>query len=588
MCGIFLYCGDVCNVDTLRELFMRTKHRGPDNTQFVVFQVDDTTMVAMGFHRLAINGMHKGAQQPFTDSGCVTICNGEIWNHKQLGTDAQANLVSGSDCEVLPQLYRHIERTSPRYHPHHPFEEMLRAVDGVFGMALYDRHSQHIHVGRDRIGIRSLYYAKTERTPVTTDSSSPGRTSHNLWVASELKSLPPSCQDIRPFPPGCWMSWPVCPQSPSSDTTSGPCPYWSLADMRRMSMPAHRDKYAVALNENARPQESPGYTVCATDIERVLVAAVEKRLMSDRPVGCVLSGGLDSTVVTAIACRLMKRRQSDAPKVRTYTIGLEGAEDLKWARRAAAALGTDHREFVVSEAEFLEAIPEVIRQIESYDVTTVRASVGNWLLAKYIAASGEDTVLLCGDVADELFGGYRGYGLCTNPKAFDEANMRMLADVHRFDVLRCEKSFAGHGLEARVPFADLDVVELTMSLPAEYKMWGTGGQIEKDLLRRAFVDYLPRELLWRRKEAFSDGVSAADNSWFTIIRDALSDDTPSSSTRIQTSHLQPYDTESRVYRQTFDRHYASPNVVPYYWKHPFTTEQDPSARCLTNYKTDTC
>jgi asparagine synthase (glutamine-hydrolysing) len=615
MCGIFLYCGDICDVNTLHELFMQTKHRGPDDTQFVVYRTDDsTTMIAMGFHRLAINGASAAARQPFLEKGCVAMCNGEIWNHQELEQQAGTHLQSGSDCEVIPHVYRHIQQRAPRYHNQHPFEEMLCDIDGVFGITLYDRLTKHIHIGRDRIGIRSLYYATTPRkcTTCTTVSAhapatatataavevSPSARTHNLWVASELKSIPSSCEHIRPFPPGCWFSWPVCSEHTcpgEADETVKPQPYWSIGSMRSASLHAHSNI----------PE---GYELAAKALERTLFAAVEKRFMSDRPVGCVLSGGLDSTIVTAIACKLHRAQRSSASqnhhsgRIRTYTIGLEGAEDLKWARKAAQALGTDHREFVVSEAEFLEAIPEVIRQIESFDVTTVRASVGNWLLAKHIKAVGEDTVLLCGDVADELFGGYRGFGLCTDSEAFDDANVRMLTDIHRFDVLRCEKSFAGHGLEARVPFADLAFVELAMSLPPEFKMWGESAglveqttRIEKDLLRRAFQEHLPADLVWRRKEAFSDGVSPADRSWFSIIQESVQRSATTTTSAdgdapvapvAPVAGAQPYDAESREYRKLFGLHYSCPHVIPYYWKHPFTDEQDPSARCLSNYDTN--
>jgi len=209
--------------------------------------------------------------------------------------------------------------------------------------------------------------------------------------------------------------------------------------------------------------------------------------MSDRPIGCILSGGLDSTTVTAIAVKLQKEMNPNAPPMRTYTVGLEGGEDFKWARKAADHFGTEHHEFVLSEQDFLNAIPEVIKQIDSYDVTTVRASTGNWLVAKKIAELNKDIVLFCGDVADELLGGYRGFGLTEDPAAFDVENVKMMQNLHRFDVLRAEKSFAGHGLEGRVPFADKDFMKLVMSCPPEYKMWGGNtGRIEKDCLRRAF------------------------------------------------------------------------------------------------------
>lgn len=497
---------------------------------------------------------------------------------------------------MVPHYYRYANQTSPRYHHEDPFEELCKVLDGVFGIVLYDRLNQRVNIGRDRIGIRSLYYAL--EPDIEHASSNPSRSSSsssrfNLWVASELKSLPTTFTNVRPFPPGHTAQFDTVTRDV---TTWNLTPYWSVRSGRAPQR-FHTPTYpltATHLNQDTQWHD------CVKQLREVLVNAVKKRFMSDRPIGCVLSGGLDSTVVTAIACQLYKQYQdqsrnssstSSYPPLRTYTIGLQGAEDFQWARLAADHFGTDHHEFVLTEQEFLDAIPEVIAQIESYDVTTVRASVGNWLLAKRIAETGKDTVLFCGDVADELLGGYRGFGLTKDTTAFEDANIRMLENIHRFDVLRCEKSFAGHGLEARVPFADKDVVSLTMDLPPEYKMWGEAcpSRMEKDILRQAFAKDLPEALVWRRKEAFSDGVSKTTRSWYQIIQDHLAKQEQqlggeewcqSSST---TTHAAPYDIESAYYRSVFEGMYGSVGCIPYLWKQPFSREKDPSARCLGNY-----
>ena len=602
MCGIFLYCGAPRPLDHIRTLFDRTQHRGPDNTQCIVVYPSTDTMLVFGFHRLAINGMHRAANQPFTTNNTFTLCNGEIWNHRALHTDARTECTSGSDCEVVPHYYRYANQTSPRYHHEDPFEELCKVLDGVFGIVLYDRLNQRVNIGRDRIGIRSLYYAL--EPDIEHASSNPSRSSSsssrfNLWVASELKSLPTTFTNVRPFPPGHTAQFDTVTRDV---TTWNMTPYWSVRSGRAPQR-FHTPTYpltATHLNQDTQWHD------CVGQLRRVLVNAVKKRFMSDRPIGCVLSGGLDSTVVTAIACQLYKQYQAQSrnssstssyPPLRTYTIGLEGAEDFKWARLAADHFGTDHHEFVLTEQEFLDAIPEVIAQIESYDVTTVRASVGNWLLAKRIAETGKDTVLFCGDVADELLGGYRGFGLTKDTTAFEDANIRMLENIHRFDVLRCEKSFAGHGLEARVPFADKDVVSLTMDLPPEYKMWGEAcpSRMEKDILRQAFAKDLPEALVWRRKEAFSDGVSKTTRSWYQIIQDHLAKQAQQSGEDSEgsgeewcqssstTTHAAPYDMESAYYRSVFEGMYGSVGCIPYLWKQPFSREKDPSARCLGNY-----
>ena len=233
----------------------------------------------------------------------------------------------------------------------------------------------------------------------------------------------------------------------------------------------------------------------------------------------------------------------------------------------------------------------MVAQIESYDVTTVRASTGNWLVAQKIAALGKDTVLLCGDVADELLGGYRGFGLTDDPSAFQAELVRMLTDIHRFDVLRCEKSFAGHGLEGRVPFGDRDLLELVLGAPPEWLMWGGGGaregRVEKEVVRRAFAGYLPHDVLWRRKEAFSDGVSATTRSWYAVIQEALA--ARGEAAVVDRAHAPPYDVESSYYRRLFEERCGGAHaaVIPRFWKQPFTDVVDPSARCLANYDTTT-
>ena len=565
MCGIFLYCGQPRDVQELRECFMRTQHRGPDNTQFMVFYIDNV-MLAFGFHRLSINGLNPKAHQPLFLDHTITVCNGEIWNSTEMHRSCDKTNDSGSDCECLPLFYRDIIENTTKKHEE-PFETLCNVINGVFGLVLFDRLNNHIYVARDRVGIRSLYYAIEKQGDNARE---------NLFVASEMKSIPTTFSNVHAFPPGHWGCFPIHANT-SPQHAFETRPYWTLRASRRLAY----------LQPDCSPENVPqqiDYIDCCDKLQIALIHAVERRFMSDRSIGCVLSGGLDSTVITAIACMLHKQKHPDAPPLRSYTIGMEGAEDFKWAKQAADYLGTEHHEFVVSEEEFLDAIPDVIAQIESYDVTTVRASTGNWLLAKHIAALGKDTVLFCGDVADELLGGYRGFGLTTDADAFDDENVKMLENIHRFDVLRCEKSFAGRGVVGRVPCADYDVVDLLMSIPPEFKMWDGEHRIEKDLLRRAFQDYLPDALIWRRKEAFSDGVSQKTKSWYEVIQDHLSKQNITKT--LERGHASPYDMESSYYREIFEGLYTSVESIPYLWKQPFSSVADPSARCLGNYESE--
>jgi asparagine synthase (glutamine-hydrolysing) len=318
--------------------------------------------------------------------------------------------------------------------------------------------------------------------------------------------------------------------------------------------------------------------------------AVVKRLMSDRKVGALLSGGLDSSSVVAIMCRHMP-----AKDLNTYSIGLKGSTDLAWAQKVADYLGTNHHEICLTEEQFLNAINDTIYQIESYDTTSVRASVPNYLVSKYIFENTEDCVIYCGDMSDEIFGSYRGFMKAQSEDEFKRENERMVRDVCYFDLLRSDKSISGAGLEARVPFADKKFLQYVMSIPPKYKMF-SDERIEKYIFRKAFDGLLPDDILWRRKEAFSDGVSGHERSWFQIIREHIDKNVKNEEynkyneiTEYTSIHNSPYDKESYYYRNIFE--FFFPNcekAIPYFWRHPFCEEKDPSARLLTCYKnTDT-
>jgi asparagine synthase (glutamine-hydrolysing) len=521
MCGIFFFYGHVTDHSYLEKYASTLQHRGPDNTTTLV--VDKAFM---SFHRLAINGLDLSSDQPMEKDGVFLLCNGEIFNYKELALQFNLDLQTGSDCEVVLELYLLLADVG----------EVCKQLDGDFAFVLFDTRRQQICIGRDPVGIRSLYIASDTRDGV--------------YIASEMKAIPGSSFPVQ-FPPGH-----VC-----------------VIDCATIKINMVRFSSSYTQVDRTKKEEELLPLVRAT-LER----AVHKRMLSDRPIGCVLSGGLDSTVVASIVTRL-------TPGVlNTYTIGMEGAPDLMWARKASEFLGTNHIEFIVSEKEFLDHIPATIQQIESFDVTTVRASTGNNLLAQKIAQATQDKVIFCGDVSDELFGSYKGFQFAMNEKEFLHENIRMMNNIHFFDVLRAEKSIAGAGLEARVPFADCEFVELIMSLPSHLKMFDNV-RIEKFLLRKAFTGCLPPDLLWRRKEAFSDGISSEERSWYTVIRehvDALYSDEEYRVRRKKFTHMTPYDKESLWYREIFERSYPGQAlVIPYFWKHPFTREKDPSARLLS-------
>lgn len=472
-----------------------------------------------GFHRLSIIGDEEG-EQPIIHNNIVLICNGEIYNYEKLTSKYEFVMNGTSDCEVIIHMYEKfgIERT-------------LKELDGVFAFILYDPEVG-VFAARDPIGIRPLYFA---------------RDNDRIAFGSEMKSVQ-FCNIISQFPPGHW--WYL---------TSGFTSFYSLG------IPIVFDtKKAITAN-----------------IKMLLTDAVEKRLMTDRPIAALLSGGLDSSLIAALVQKL-----SDKP-INTYAIGLEGSPDLKYAKIVANHIGSNHKNLIVAEDTFLNLIPETIHRIESFDVTTVRASVGNLAVSRWISKNSDDKVIFVGDVSDEIFGGYRGFSLTDNDKILGLGIMSMMKKIHYFDVLRSDRSISGAGLEARVPYADKKFMSYVLSIPAKYKMFGDT-IIEKNLLRKAFSgdNLIPEEVLNRRKEAFSDGVSG-EKSWYEIIQDhaeTLYTDEEFEERSSKYIHCPPYDKESLWYREIFEKFYKGrAGIIPNFWKQPFSDEVDPSARKLDCY-----
>ena len=564
MCGIFYYetIGSNARVpmDTLNGLqqnFAKISHRGPDNSRFVV---DGQRCV--GFHRLAINGLTATGDQPFNLLGCQLICNGEIYNHAKLNQTHGLNCVSGSDCEVIIHLYKLFNGDMCA---------TLRELDGVFSLVLIDTERDLVHIARDPFGVRSLY------TGTSSDYN------HDISIASEMKALA-HCAHVEQFPGGCCMT--VSKNGEAKFETILQSYYSNLDLNEALDVPYVYNFGTAVLHDDVNAPPAALEARACTLVRDLFELAVCKRLMSERPVGCLLSGGLDSSLVTALVVK-----HSPGVVVDTYAVGLEGSVDLKWARRVAEHLGTRHHEVCLTEQQFLDAIDATIYQIESYDTTTVRASVGNYLVSKYIYEHTDNVVIFCGDMSDEIFGSYRGFTKAPSDHAFAQENARMVRDVRYFDLLRSDKSISGAGLEARVPFADKTFLEFVMSLPPWMKRFGEGADyaVEKHLLRTAFAGLLPEDVMWRRKEAFSDGVSGHDRTWVQIIKEYV--DTRVSDVEVSIAnelnkykHNAPYDKESYYYRTVFERHFPGggrAETIPYFWRHPFCEGTlDPSARLL--------
>jgi asparagine synthase (glutamine-hydrolysing) len=537
MCGIWaaINAGKYTDVEgALKAL----KARGPEYAAHWSLE-----NVQLGFTRLAINGLTEAGNQPFHHDNLHLVCNGEIYNYKELAERHGLTLrTGGSDCEVLLQLYRKLSHT-----------EFCRALDGVFALVIVDTTLKTVFVARDPYGVRPLFYTTLPNG--------------GLVFASEIKALPRDCMP-QVFQPGTYgiVNYEV---SQKYDVLR----YYGIPHTKipHFGSPFHRSEAKHALNT-------------------ALTEAVKKRLMSDRPVGALLSGGLDSSLVAALAARELKKA---GKRLSTFSIGLPGSTDFEYAAKVAKHIDSDHHHIVCSSEDFLAAIPEVIKAIESYDITTVRASVGNYLVGKYIKENTDIKVVFNGDGSDEVGGGYLYFYNAPSDEAFESEVERLLSEIHLYDVLRSDRCMAAHGLEARTPFLDKGVVATWLSFgttlrrPRKANAEGRGAHMEKQILREAFEceGLVPFEVLWRRKEAFSDGVSSTTDSWYLQCanyakKTGLSLDTVCDSTA---GWVNPPMTEEALwYRSLFHDAYGTDAaaVIPHMWLPRWSKTTDPSARTL--------
>ena len=518
MCGIFAYLGIKYNDLELKEFANKISHRGPDSTTHKRIKEN----LFFTFHRLSINGLNPESDQPFENNGIFLICNGEIFNFKQLKEIYNLEKVykSDSDCEVILHLYNLFG-----------IEKACKLLDGEFAFILYDSNKDILYASRDQLGVRSLYW---------------GKSNEELCFCSELKGVP-SMDNIEQFPVAS---------------------YWSSENNKIV-------KYYNFINKRFDINSNEKDII--DNIRKLFINAVDKRLMSERKLACLLSGGLDSTTVAAIVAS-----RFEPYTLNTYSIGLKGSVDLYYAEMASKHLKTNHKSIELTNEEFLNAIEKTIKQIESYDTTTVRASVGNYLISLYIKENSDDTVIFCGDVSDEIFASYRGFYYANNDMDFYHENIIMLNNIQYFDILRSDKSISGAGLEARVPFSDIHFLNYVMAINPKYKRF-SDKRIEKYLFRKAFEDILPPELAWRVKTAFSDGVSNAEMPWYQIIKKYMDTKYTHEEYLLKIEkykHNKPYDKESLYYREIYESYYPhTSETIPYFWKQPFMKDEDPSAWC---------
>ena len=523
-------CGIVCALDVkqsvaelrpqLLEMSKKIRHRGPD---WSGIYADDNAVLA--HERLAIVDPTSG-QQPLLspDQSLVLAANGEIYNHRELrATTPDYQYQTGSDCEVIIALYQQKGAA------------FIDDLNGIFGFVLYDSKTKGFLIARDHMGIIPLYYGFDQQG--------------TRYVASELKALEGVCHTIEVFPPGHYMT--EKDESPQK---------WYTRDWEDYD----------AVKDNPTSIE---------DLGKALEDAVHRQLMSDVPYGVLLSGGLDSSITSALAKKFAKNRiEADDtqeawwPQLHSFSIGLKGSPDLAAAQVVADRIGTVHHEVTFTVQEGLDAIKDVIYHLETYDITTIRASTPMYLLARVIKSMGIKMVL-SGEGADEVFGGYLYFHKAPNPEEFHKETVRKLEKLYQYDCLRANKSLAAWGIEGRVPFLDKEFMDVAMRINPKDKMI-TSERMEKWVLRKAFQDELPEAIAWRQKEQFSDGVGY---SWIDSIKEVV-ETAVSDSQMAQVSHrfpIQPPRTkEEYYYRSIFEEHFPSSAAA-------LTVPSVPSIACST-------
>ena len=514
------YC-DLCDTySSFKEGFDKTVSRGPDDSKII-----DTGKGLLGFHRLSIMGLSPEGMQPFELDGSYAVCNGEIYGFEKIKEELSKKYTfkSGSDCEIILPMYKEYGT------------DMFAMLDAEFAMIIYDGSKGEYIAARDPIGIRPLFYGYDDKGVIL--------------FASEAINLVGICKKVMPFPPGHYYKDGkfIC--------------YCDIAVVKDICHDSLE-------------------TVCSK-IHDKLIAGVEKRLVADAKVGFLLSGGLDSSLVCAIAAK-----KSGKP-IKTFAIGMtEDAIDLKYAKQVADYIGSDHTEVYMTKEQVISELETVIRKLGTYDITTIRASMGMYLLCKWIHENTDIRVLLTGEISDELFG-YKYTDFAPSAEEFQRESQKRIRELYMYDVLRADRCISENSLEARVPFGDLDFVKYVLSVDPEKKMnvYNKG----KYLLRHAFEgDYLPHDILYREKAAFSDAVGHSMVDYLKEYANGLYSDSEFAEKSSKYTHAKPFTKESLLYREIFEKYYpGQSDMVVDFWMPNKEWEgcdvDDPSARVLSNY-----
>ncbi|HXH76013.1 MAG TPA: asparagine synthase B [Bacteriovoracaceae bacterium] len=526
MCGLLAYSGDTKTLPNFETTFKKLVHRGPDDTEILPVNNGEATMC---FHRLAIMDPTLKGHQPFVDdeNGNIAICNGEIYNYETLKRDYEPTykFKSHSDCEVLIPMFRDLG-----------IESLCQHLDAEFAVVIWDNKKKKLVAGRDPVGIRPLYYGYTA--------------DKKIMFASEIKVLAPFCATVEAFPPGHFYDGEKFIQ------------YRDLSTVVHYA-PKDLDKHLK-------------------DIREKLIEGVRKRLVADVPVGFLLSGGLDSSLVCGIAQNILKK------PITTFAVGLDhNPIDIGYAKIVADHLKCNHHEVYFNKADTIGVLDKLIWHLETWDITTVRASIGMYLVCKYIHEKTKIKVVLTGEISDEIFG-YKYTDFAPSAEAFQKEAKKRLDELHMYDVLRADRCISANSIEARVPFGDLDFVQTVMEINPELKMNTTG--VGKWLLRKAFegTKIIPDEILWREKAAFSDAVGHSMVDYLKEFAEGKYTDKEVAQAKEKYPHGTPFTKESLLYRDIFEKHFKGhSNTIKDFWmpnkEWNNCNVSDPSARVLPNY-----
>jgi asparagine synthase (glutamine-hydrolysing) len=535
MCGIFAALTNI-NCLKLFDHFNKIAHRGPDATR--IFTIPNSEM-KMGFHRLAINDLSDHGMQPFELNNAWLICNGEIFNHKELEQKYQFKMKSLSDCEIILHLYNYHGRGKDA------IARILKEIEGEFAFVLYDNIHKDIYVARDEFGIRPLFYSLSKNT---------------AFFASEMKALS-FCSDVRPFPPAHFLC---------HDYFSQKIEIHNLV------------KYYEIPRYNGQ-----GYNIneVYNNIRYLLESSVDLKLMSERPIGAFLSGGVDSSLICALLIKKL-------PNLHVFSIGLdENSFDIIAAKKVAKHIGVKpghHHCIYYTVEEGFSALKEVIYHLETWDITSIRASIPQYLLSKYIAKNTDIKVLYSGELSDEAFASYQYFKHAPNGKELELESKKLLEEIYLYDALRVDRTVTTFGLECRIPFASKKLIDYIFSLPPELRM--CYDRIEKSLLRNSFKNtgILQDEIIFRKKDAFSDAVSSKEKSWYKSLQ-LLIETLVSDNDLLNASEKYPNNTprtkEALYYRNIFTELFPNrDDIIPHYWMPNWVETDDPSATVLKVYE----